>query len=421
VAIATGASLFGAVPALLSAPEDRALAIGLPAIALALGYLLNRIVHDRRPYIIDLACAALLTCPGLAMHGWLYARALDASAWYLPEQLVSGLLSQSAAGGATTGVLWGAAIALAALRGLRALPLVTGIATAGLWLGAGSLTLTALLTELYKGPPTLLLYLVDSTINPFIGAIGGGLLVLARTSRTTPRREQICSVVLGALLTATCTVPLQALVRSLELPKIQTALPITPAGPRTIAPTYEPGGPPSAEDFAAFLNASGHPGKTRPWTPREYPLAPWHLGLRMSAAIALPPDTTRSELDALAAAAWIQNTFRLSLHGRATGGPEGTIDQLLGYPTVDLLLDPAPANAVAGTVHSDGRVTWDTSPPDASPPPHCSLRADADVTVRTLTTVAFRLTNRAARERCRGIGYPPARCHPGGAGDPHCP
>lgn len=141
----------------------------------------------------------------------------------------------------------------------------------------------------------------------------------------------------------------------------------------------------------------------------------------MGVLVVLPPDSPRTVLDELVQAAWGQNTFRLSLPGRSPSAPPGLLGALFAHPTVDLLLDPAPSDAVWGTVHASGDITWDTNPPTTTPAPSCSLRAEPDVTVGTLTEVAFALSRRTASVRCRGIGYPPAACHPGGAGSPHCP
>ena len=421
MAIAVGACVVGALPTFLAAPEDRALAMGLPAIALALGVILQRVDDRDRAFTVDLICAALLACPGLTAHGWLRLRATDAAAWYFPEQRVLGILEQAGAGGATAGILLGGAVALAALRGRRAVPLVAGMVAAGVWIGAGSLVVATLIDHLMYAPPLPLLLAAAVTAEWGAGAIFGAALAVLASMRSTPGRERVAAAVVGAGITAACTVPVATLVETLDLPTLPDNLPTALPGPRTVAPLYAPDGAPSADALAALLLASGHPTLTDDWTRRDYPRAPWHRGLRMGVVVALPPDTPRAELDGLARAAFGQNTFRMALPGRAEGLPPGLVDHLLGFPTVDLLLDPAPADAHWGTVHADTTVTWDSQSPEGSPPPPCALRADPDVTVGTLTTVAFRLSDRSSTERCRGIGWPPARCHPGGAGDPLCP
>ena len=421
MAVATVASLVGAIPTMLSAPEDRALAIGLPAIALALGYLLGRVDDRGRAYTVDVVTAGLLACPGLAAHGWLRLRALDATAWYPAEQQILGMLEQAGGGGATAGILWGAAVALASLRGRRSIPLVAALVAAGAWIGAGSLAVALLIDQLYVVPAAWLLACTAVAVEPVAGALVGGTLVAVAARGRGSVREKLGSMLVGAALTAACTVPVGLLTDTLGAAPSAEAIPAAPIGPRNVALAYAPEGPPSAVDFAELLESTGRSGSPRAWARRTYSKLPWHRGLRVGVVLALPQDTPVADLLDLTAVAHSRNTDRVGLAARAEGVPSGILDNLLGHPTADLLLDAPPADATWGTVHADGSVTWDDAAPRSTPSPHCALRAAGDTTVGTLTTVVFQVADRTVEVRCNGVGFPPARCHPGGAGDPLCP
>ena len=413
--------MVGALPTLLGAPEDRSLAMGLPTIAVALGVLLRRVDDRDRAYTVDLVCAGLLACPGLASHGWLRLRAFDASSWYFPEQRVLGILEQAGAGGTTAGILWGAAVALAALRGRRAVPLVAAFVTAGAWIGAGNLSVALLIDQLFTRPSAALTFVTALCAEWGVGAVLGATGAFVASQQVASARERMVSVGLGALLTGTCTVPVALLADTVDLAPFPGKLPAAPVGPRTIAPVYTSAAAPTEASVADVLVPAGHPEADIPWTPRVYRKSAWHRGLRMGLVVALPPGAPRSWLDTVAASAYRHNTFRIALPGRADGLPPGVMDDLLGWPTVDLLVDPPPASATWGTLHADGSLTWDDAPPTSDPPPHCALRADADTTVGTITAAAFGLADRTADHRCRGIAWPPVPCHPGGPGLPHCP
>jgi hypothetical protein len=406
---------------MLAAPEDRALALSLPLITVALGFLLTRIDDRDRAFTVDLVCAGLLAAPGLGCHGWLRLRAFDAASWYVPDQRILGILEQAGAGGASAGILIGAAVALAALRGDRARPLYVGLLAAGLWLGAGSLVLAQLVDQLYAEPSWLLTLSAALTVETGAGAILAAFAVWAATSSTVPTRERVTAVVASAALTAATTVPVNLLADTLDIPSLSTGLPHGPPRPRTVAPIYTPANAPDATELERFLVDHGHPASSAPWSRLSHRTVPWHQALRLGVVLVLPPDTPRATLDALAASAHQTNTLLMALAGRASGLPPGTMDRLLGFPTVELLLDPPPEGAVWGTLHADGTITWDHAPPDARIGPPCGLRADQDVTTEVLTTAVFQLVDKAEAHRCRGIAWPPARCHPDGAGDPLCP
>ncbi|MBO84203.1 MAG: hypothetical protein CL927_02500, partial [Deltaproteobacteria bacterium] len=86
-----------------------------------------------------------------------------------------------------------------------------------------------------------------------------------------------------------------------------------------------------------------------------------------------------------------------------------------------LLLDPPPEDTVWGTLLSDGTIRWDDAVPAFDTAPHCALRAEATVSVGMLSTALFDIARASRTLRCRGIAWPPPRCHPEGAGDPLCP
>ncbi|HCH62635.1 MAG TPA: hypothetical protein DFR83_07525, partial [Deltaproteobacteria bacterium] len=339
VAIALLATVVGGAPTFITSPIDRPLVLGLPIIVVSLAYLLTRI-GDRRPVTIDLVCATLLAAPGIACHSWLSLRGSDATNWYFPELRVLGVIEQSGAGAATIGILWSGAIALLALRGRRSLPSAVALFAGGAWLGLGTLLLKQLVYVLYHSPPQALIYALAAVNQWQIGALFGALLVWTAAARVQPSLgARIALAVFAAILTAACTVPVVAIAHMVDLAPLQTELQQTPPGPRGVGIVYDAPEGASAEALTILLQVRGQSTKPDTWTPNRDRKLPWHRALRLGLVVAVPPSTTRADLDALARVARQHGALRIELSTRATGLPPGVMNTLLGWPTVGHLLD----------------------------------------------------------------------------------
>ena len=416
------AAAVGALPNVFAAPDDRSIALGLPIIVLSLAYLLTRLESHRRPLAVDLVCATLLAAPALACHTWLGLRSTDAVHWYVPEIRGMGALETAAAGGSTVGLLWGGGLALLAMRGRRGLPVAAAMLAGGAWLGAGSLALNQLSDAVDRIPSRATVHGAAVLVQWQLGALFGGLVAGGAAFRC--RRsitEQLVSAISGALVTGFCTVPVVTTARVLDLKPFQTPLPQTPPGPRGVGVVYDAPNGHSASSLIAALEREGHTIDTEIWYALPSRDLPWHRTLRLGLVVAVPPDTSRAHLDEIARIGRRYSAFRLGLPGRAPGLPPGVMDTLLGWPTVGLLLDLPPKDAVWGTLRADGTIRWDASPPPLERPGACALRAEADVSVGTITTAIHALERYSRTTRCRGIAWPPPRCHPGGTGDARCP
>lgn len=425
VALAICAALVGGIPAFFGTHEDRSLALGLPVIALGLGVLLKRI--DRtQPLLADVASAVLLICPGLAAHGWLRLRALDAMAWYRADLAVIGVLDQAGSSGAGAGLLLGGAVSLAALRGPQAGPLIGAIVAAGTWLGAGGLSVALLAVSMDPLPPVALLLGVSLTAEGGVGAAWGAVLAIAGargipTNTPTRTGRALIGATLGAVLCAAATAPVHMLAEQLNLSNPQQNLPAVRPGPRISGRTIQTALGTLTDDLSGALATRGlAQTPNRAWLPTPYPNSAWASGVRLAAVVALPPDAPRTALDAAARVLWDHRVSLLALPGRAEGLPPGIVDDLLGWPTAELLLDAPPVEAAWLDLQADGTIAG--LPALAEQTPVCVLRSSADVTVSLVTRTVLDLTRPAdLRPRCLAVAWPPERCHSHGSGDPHCP
>jgi len=348
-------------------------------------------------------------------------------AWYRPELAVLGVLDQAAGSGAGAGLLLGGAVSLAALRGRRAGPLIGAMVAAGIWLGAGGLSVALLAVSLRGATSWPVLMGVSLTAEWGVGAVLGAVLGIAGARGIVDRRGRGGSAALmgalaGAGLCAATTAPVHLLADQLDLGTATTALPDAPPGPRLAGATLAPRPEHLEADLArAFAELDRSPGE-HPWVPHNYPRAAWADGLRLSAIVALPPDAPREALDVAARSAFAHNTRLLGLPARAEGLPTGVVDDLLGWPTAELLLDPPPENTPWLVLSADGGLAGLDRLPTSDRLPDCGLRAAPDVTVSLVVRTVLQLTRGASGPPvCGAIAWPPARCHPDGAGDPHCP
>lgn len=401
------------------------MALGLPVIALALGFLLKR-VERSQPLLANFAAAVLLVCPGIAAQGWLRLRAFDAIAWYRADLAVVGMLDQAGGSGAGAGLLLGGAVSLAALRGRQAGPLIGAMVAAGIWLGAGGLSMAMLAGSMDQQPHIGLLLAMSLTAEWGVGATWGAVLGIAG-ARGIPagvanrRTSALLGAIAGASLCVATTTPVHLLVEQLGLTQPQLALPAARPGPRISGMTIETSPKTLSEDLPHALADRGLQSTVdREWLPIRYPDNAWANGMRLAAVVALPKDAHRATIDDTARILWNHHISQLALPGRAEGLPPGIVDDLLGWPTAELLLDAPPQEAVWLDLHADGTLVHDPVPVER--PPICVLRSSADVTVSLLTQTVLDLTHPADRApRCRAVAWPPARCHPSGSGDPHCP
>ena len=425
-ALAAVAALLGTIPALLGTHEDRSLAAGLPVIAFSLAFLLDRI-DARKPIAADFVAVALLVCPGLATHGWLCLRSMDAMAWYRPEQAIYGILDQSGGARAGAGLLIGGALSLAVLRGRRTSPLIAAMGAAGLWMGAGGLSADLLAHAVNESAPKVLWLALAVTAEWGAGAIFGGLVGLASVrftvgTRQTRWRAARLGAITGALLCVLSTVPVQLLATQLEISSPSIPLPEAMPGTRIAAITLEPRPDQIEADLQQAFAQMERARTDKAWEPRTYPLAPWEQGLRLSAVVALPPTATRTVLDEVARMAYAHDTNLIGLSARAHDLPPGVVDELMGWPTIELRLDPPPEGTPWLELSADGTIHGLDALQTTLEMPVCGLRAAEQTTVAQVASAVQELTRAwASKPTCTAVAWPPPRCHSGGAGDPYCP
>ncbi len=412
-------ALASALPCVLGAPEDRALALGLPFVVLGLGVLVDRL-RDAPAGRVDIAAAALLACPGVTIPTWLVLRAEDALQYTRPENQVFEVLNQTAKAGPAATLLVGAALALGVLRGSKATTAVVGLLSAAVWLGASFGASVVVRASFATGAPNWALHLINLTGTPYLGALFGGAIAAIVAHRLRPEVAW-AHIGLSAFMCAWLTNPLGTLVEHLSPPAHDVLVPVLPPGPRVVAEVLAPSSADLEGEIARHLRARGFdPG--RGWMVKRYRYSRWHLGLRGTLLLALPGTTGRATLDRATDTARDFGANRFVLAGISHNVPAGIADNLFGHPTTELLLDRPPDSTIWGRVRAAGLVDWDATvarPEDRLP--YCGLVADPDVSLQDLAWVVRQISRPGASQRCNGVAWAPTSCQPEQPRDADCP